>query len=129
MIAPVENARPLPSGVHAAPSQRHTAPAEVYFQVLKDAQQTFNTIREARERGEAGRAQAIFRKNRALLAQRKGLVRTQRQLSSIQDRILVIDRSRTMSSERKRARINALRRQRQRLLTRNLKRARAAGAL
>ena len=114
--------------VREAP-QRHTAPAEVYFQLLKDAQQTFNTIREARERGEAGRAQAIFRKNRALLAQRKGLVRTQRRLSSIQDQIVRIDRSRTLSPTSKRARINALRRQRATLLGARLKRARAGGAL
>ncbi|MEE9383169.1 MAG: LPD38 domain-containing protein, partial [Nannocystaceae bacterium] len=109
--------------------QRHTAPAEVYFELLKDAQQTFNTIREARERGDAGRAQAIFRKNRALLAQRKGLVRTQRQLSKIQDQIVRINRSRVQSPETKRARINALRRQRERLLGSRLKRARTGGAL
>ncbi|MEE9383368.1 MAG: LPD38 domain-containing protein [Nannocystaceae bacterium] len=112
--------------VREAP-QRHTGPSEVYFKMLKDAQQTFNSIQKARRDGDAGRRQAIFQENKALLSQRRQLTRAQRRVGKINDRIQRVTRSTTLSADQKRSQINALRRRTQAIQGRAVQRARSRG--
>jgi len=99
-----------------------TAYGDKFYEMLKDSQEAYATFRHFQNTGRGEEAQEYRADKATELKSRRGLASIQRQLRALNKQIDIISRSKTMSAERKREKLEVLQRRKNELTSKGVNR-------